>query len=203
FVVGDDSTLVGAVLLHDIKHVLEHPETLTAVLAHDLMVPVNRVIRQDERLHHATEYFAKSDYERLPVVDADGTFLGVVAKRDLLAVYAQEVLGRPALLATFVSSKDTQTGRQYVEIPPDFSLRQLPVPRELVGQTLAEAKLPQVLGARVIEIRRPGVSGEEPLIPTGDTRLLAGDFLVLLGPTAALDRLSEGRAAGEIAAVPA
>ena len=86
-----------------------------------------------------------NDFERLPVVGADGRFLGVLAKRDVLAVYAQEVLGRPALLATFVSSDEDAPGsRRYVEIPPDFALRQVPVPPSLEGKTLAEARLPHV-----------------------------------------------------------
>jgi hypothetical protein len=167
------------------------------VVALDLMAPVDTVIRKDERLHLATEIFARSDYERLPVVDADGKFLGVLAKRDLLAVYAHEVVGRPAMLATFVSSQDAQANRQYVEIPPDFALRLVPVPEELVGKTLAEAKLPQTLGARVMEIRRRGDGGEEPVVPAGDTRLEAGDLLLLLGPAAKVEALAEGKVAEE------
>ena len=198
FVVGADGKLLGAVSLHDIKHVLEHPESLTdLVRADDLMQQVDRTIHRDERLHRATELFAHSDFERLPMVDGDGRFLGVIAKRDLLAVYAQEVLGRPALLATFVSSQDSQASRQYVEIPPDFALRLVPVPEDLVGKTLAEARLPQTLGARVMEIRRRGKLGEEPLLPAADTRLQAGDLLLLLGPTAKLDAMSQGRLADE------
>ncbi|HEY4562562.1 MAG TPA: TrkA C-terminal domain-containing protein, partial [Thermoanaerobaculia bacterium] len=169
----------------------------TAVVALDLMTPVGRAIHPDERLHRATEYFAGSDFERLPVVDGDGRFLGLLAKRDLLAVYAQEVLGRPAMLATFVSGQDSQASRQYVDIPPDFSLRLVPAPPELVGKTLAEARLPQILGSRVIEIKRQGPFGEEPVIPTGETKLLAGDLLLLLGPTAKLEALSQGSLAEE------
>ncbi|HBL27919.1 MAG TPA: chloride channel protein [Acidobacteria bacterium] len=186
FVVDAGRHLLGAVSLHDIKHALENPEGLTAVVAHDLMIPAGDVIRQDERLHRATEIFARSDFERLPVVDPAGLLLGVLAKRDLLAVYAQEVLGRPALLATFVSSdEEAGASRRYVEIPPDFALRQVPVPAWLAGKTLAEAQLPKVLGARVIEMRRNGVR----IDPLADTRLAPGDLLTLLGPTAALDKL--------------
>jgi chloride channel protein, CIC family len=194
FVVGDDRRLLGAISLHDIKHVLEHPEALTAVVAHDLMVPVGTVVSKDERLHRATQLFAQSDYERLPVVDDGGRLLGVLAKRDLMAVYAQEVLGRPSLLATFVSSRDSGASRQYVELPPDFALRMVPVPGELVGRTLAEARLPQTLGARVIEIKRHGRQGEEQVIPDADTILASGDLLVLIGPTAQVEAMVEGKA---------
>jgi CIC family chloride channel protein len=194
FVVGDDRRLLGAISLHDIKHLLEHPEALTAVVAHDLMVPVGPVVRKDDRLSGVTQLFARSDFERLPVVDDEGRLLGVLAKRDLMAVYAQEVLGRPAMLATFVSSNDSGTSRQYVELPPDFALRMVPVPRELVGRTLAEARLPQTLGARIIEIKRQGRLGEEQVIPDAGTILQAGDLLVLIGPTAQVEGLGEGKA---------
>lgn len=192
FVVTPEGRLLGAISLHDIKHALEDPAILTAVVADDLMRPVDRVVLRDERLHRAAELFARSDFERLPVVDAEGRFLGVLAKRDLLAVYAQEVLGRPALLATFVSSQDSAGSRQYVEIPPDFSLRQVRLPVELEGKSLADARLPQTYGARVLEIRRQGRFGEEVIVPAGDTVLLPGDFLLLLGPTEAVDRLQKG-----------
>ncbi|MFL6196568.1 MAG: chloride channel protein [Thermoanaerobaculia bacterium] len=193
FVVGPDGKLQGVVSLHDIKHMLESPDTLTAVVAHDLMTPIEQAIRSDERLHRATEYFARSDFERLPVIDPDGKFLGVIGKRDVLAVYAQEVLGRPALLATFVSSTGAETSRDYVHLPPDFSVRLVPVPGALVGRTLADAKLPQTLGARVLEIRRRSRTGEEVVIPAGDTVFEEGDQFILVGPTATVEALSEGK----------
>jgi CIC family chloride channel protein len=193
FVVGADGLLKGAVSLHDIKHSLDNPDALTAVVAGALMLPVDRVIRGDERLHRVTEYFAQSDFERLPVVDAEGRFLGMIGKRDVLAVYAQEVLGRPALLATFVSDRDGERSREYVHLPPDFSVRLVPVPPPLVGKTLIEARLPQTLGARVLEIRRRGRSGEETVNPLGDTVLQEGDQVVLVGPTVILEALLEGK----------
>jgi CBS domain-containing protein len=193
FVVAPDGRLQGVVSLHDIKHMLESPDTLTAVVAHDLMTPIEQAIRSDERLHRATESFAQSEYERLPVVDEEGKYLGVLAKRDLLAVYAQEVLGRPALLATFVSSKGAETSRDYVHLPPDFSVRLVPVPGALVGRTLADAKLPQTLGARVLEIRRRSRAGDEVVIPAGDTVFEEGDQFILVGPTATVEALSEGK----------
>src|SRR5690606_18016775 len=87
FVVDAERRLCGAVSLHDIKHALRVEEHLRTVNAHDLMVPVTTTLAGEERLHRAAETLARSDFERLPVLDAGGRFLGVLAKRDLLAVY--------------------------------------------------------------------------------------------------------------------
>lgn len=193
FVIAPDGRLLGAVSLHDIKHALDDPGRLTAVVAHDLMVPVDRALREDDRLHRAAEVFARSEFERLPVVDEEGRFRGVLAKRDLLAIYAQEVLGRPAMLATFVSGNDAAR-RDYVELPPDFSLRLVPVPAGLVGKTLADARLPQTLGARVLEIQRTGRAGEvRRVIPEGATVLAAGDRLIVLAPEQVVERIEAGK----------
>jgi CIC family chloride channel protein len=185
--------LVGSISLHDIKHALRATEDLAVVLAHDLMTPVPVVLHAGDRLHRAAELFAKSDFERLPVVDAEGSFRGVLAKRDLLAVYAQEVLGRPAVLSTFVASDQPGSKGTAVELPPDFSLRSVAVPLALVGRTLAESALTPKLGVRVIEIKRPGAAGWEWIVPDATTVLGGDDDLVVLGPTRAVEALAAGR----------
>jgi CIC family chloride channel protein len=190
--VVDEGRLLGAVSLHDIKHVLESPERLTAVLAHDLMVPVEQFLDREERLHRAAEVFAHSDFERLPVVDGStGRFAGLLAKRDLLAVYAQEVLGRPAMLATFISAEAGR--RDYVELPPDFALRLVAVPDGVVGWSLGRLRLPQRFGIQVLEIKRSQPAGAtERVVPSADTALERGDLAIVLGPTAGVERLSAG-----------
>ncbi len=200
FVVGDERAFRGEVSLHDIKHVLEDPAQLTAVLAHDLTTPSVHRLRPDERLDRAAEVFAHSDYERLPVIDAEDRFLGVLTKRDLLAVYAQEVLGRQAMLATFVSDADEEETRDFVELPPDFTLRLVPVGAPMVGQTLAEAQLPRLYGVRVIEIKRGEGLREDRVIPGGETVFEAGDRLIVLGPTEEVERLERDAGASGPAA---
>jgi CIC family chloride channel protein len=192
FVVAEGK-LLGSVSLHDIKHALRESETIGAVVAHDLMTPVPLVVRATDRLHRAAEIFARSDFERLPVIDAEGQFRGVLAKRDLLAVYAQEVLGRPAVLSTFVASDQPGSKGNAVELPPDFALRSVRLPQALVGKTLAEARLTQRLGIRVIEIRRAAAAGWEWIVPDAGSQLAAGDELIVLGPTAGVDTLAAGR----------
>ena len=193
FVVDSDKALLGSVSLHDIKHALKDAEHLAMVNAHDLMVPVPTTLRADERLHRAAEALARSDFERLPVVDEQQHFVGVLSKRDLLAVYAQEVLGRPAVLSTYVTSDQAGSGGQAVELPPDFALRSVAVPLDLAGKTLAECALPNRLGVRVLEIKRPRADGVEWFAPGATTVLEPGDDLVILGPTKAVEALAAGR----------
>ncbi|MEO8504493.1 MAG: chloride channel protein [Acidobacteriota bacterium] len=192
FVVNDAGELLGGVSLHDIKHALEEPGVLLAVLAHDLMLPVGVTLTDGDRIPGAIEAFARSDSERLPVLGADGKYRGVLAKRDVMAVYTQEVLGRPALLATFVSAEGESAGRNYVELPPDFAVRSVSVPARLVGRTLAETRLAQSSGVRVLEIKRRRGEVEERVIPDGAAILGAADILVVLGPSAAVEALERG-----------
>jgi CIC family chloride channel protein len=194
FVITADDRLDGAVSLHDIKHALLDTEALGHVLAHDLTMPVDQTLRVDDRLHRAAEAFARSDFERLPVLDSEERFRGIVAKRDLLAVYAQEVLGRPAMLSTYVASDQPGKRGQAVELPPDFALRSVETPENLVGRTLAEIDLPRRIGVRVIEIKRPTRAGPEWIVPDAMTVMAAGDLLVVLGPTASVEGLIDGSA---------
>jgi CIC family chloride channel protein len=193
FVVDAARQLLGYVSLHDIKHALRETESLAVVLAHDLMAPVTTTVAISDRLHRAAEDFARSDFERLPVLAEDGTFAGVLAKRDLLAVYAQEVLGRPAVLSTFAASDQPGARGHAVELPPDFSLRSITVGDELAGRTLAECALPQRFAVRVVEIKRPAPGGLEWIVPDAMTELAFGDELVVLGPTNRVDALAAGR----------
>ncbi|MEM6455045.1 MAG: chloride channel protein [Acidobacteriota bacterium] len=208
FVVDAQGTLVGQVSLHVIKHALDDPGSLAVVLAHDLMTPVHHVLGLDDRMGRLVNLFAEVDNERLPVIDpSSGRFEGSLAKRDLLAVYAQEVLGRPAMMATFVRADDP--GKDHVPLPPDFALRMIGVPDTLDGQTLAQARLPQRRGLRVIQVKRVADDGGETrIVPDGDTTLRAGDQLVVIGPRATIDDLemlpsSDGVTAGDVRAAEA
>ncbi len=194
FVVDAGGTLHGTVSLHDIKHSLRDPTAQTLVLAHDLTEPVPVALRSDDRLHRVAELFARSDFERLPVLDAGGKFAGIFAKRDLLAVYAQEVLGRPAVLSTYARAEEGPVEVPRVELPPDFSLRAVRLPAGLAGRTLAEACLTQRLGVRVLQVRRFNADLEpEWILPEAGTELVADDELVVLGPTPGVEALAAGR----------
>ncbi len=189
--VVDHELLLGAVSLEEVKHLLREAGTLSVVVAHDLLEPISGPLRATDPLDRAADLFARTDFERLPVVDEQGRFLGVLVKRDVLALYAQEVLGRRSVLTTYATSSDE--GVRSIELPPNFALRLIRVPSGLIDRTLAEARLTQDLGIRVVEISREGSGSREWIVPDASTLFEAGDELLVLGPEQAVEALASGK----------
>lgn len=188
FVVNLDQRLEGEISLHEIKHMLDEPVVIPGVVAHDLMREVILTVGLDDPLRRATELFAQSDYERLPVLDAAGRFVGHLAKRDILSFYAREILNRPKLITTYTDDPAGEVGR--LELPPDYSVRLVSAPGWLVGRSLADAALPLRHGIRVIEIRRPSGNGSELVIPDAASIVKPGDGLIVLGSAQAIDEFA-------------
>jgi trk system potassium uptake protein TrkA len=83
----------------------------------------------------------------------------------------------------------------YIELSKDFSIVELPAPRDWVGKTLKELALRNRFGLTLIAIKRRSATGDGEITnvaPTADDQILANDLLALLGDNdrlAQLDRL--------------
>jgi CIC family chloride channel protein len=190
-VVDEKGAFRGAISLHDLKHTLR--ESLEGVIAADLMDADFPVIARDERLSRVLAVFAEEEAEELPVVAdlATRRYEGVILKRDLLRVYAQEVLGRPARLARLVSREDGAARTDYVELPPGYEVRELEVPPPFAGSRLAELEMPQRFGVWVMALKRVDESGTwHRSLAAADTTLAPEDHFIALGRTVDLDRLA-------------
>jgi len=78
FLVGEDSTLIGAVTLQDV--VLADPDTELAALSEGVPVSVRDVASRDE----VSEVFETHRVTSLPVVDFEGRLLGVLRQRAIM-----------------------------------------------------------------------------------------------------------------------
>ena len=79
----------------------------------------------------------------------------------------------------------------YIELSRDFSIVEIPAPREFAGKTLKELALRSRYGLTLIALKRPGQAGRGQVTlvsPPADDPILEGDVLSLLGPN---DRLSK------------
>lgn len=97
YVVDGTFRFLGAVNLHDLNRELRRGAGPHALRAADLARADFEATVPDERLDRVLDRFARQECERLPVLAQPGSreLVGTVSKRDILAVYAQELLRTP------------------------------------------------------------------------------------------------------------
>jgi CBS domain-containing protein len=102
-VLGDDQKVIGVVSEADLlaKEALsaDRNGTITAIMRHkdlekadgvtagDLMTRNVVTVRPDDTVEHAARLMYHLQVKRLPVVDADGSLVGIVSRADLLTVF--------------------------------------------------------------------------------------------------------------------
>lgn len=84
YVTEPKGRFLGAVSLHDIKPYLSEPDLAELVTARDILRDDFPQVAPGQPLAQALGGFLSFDGERLPVVEADGTLAGSLAKGDLL-----------------------------------------------------------------------------------------------------------------------
>ena len=91
FPVIDDGRLLGLVTVHRIKEVPRDQWPLTTVT--QVMIPVERLVKTqpDEELAEVMERMASEDVNQLPVIDAGGRWVGMVARNNILSFIRRPV----------------------------------------------------------------------------------------------------------------
>ena len=84
YVIDETGRFLGVVSLHDIKPYLGEPELAELVIARDILRDDFPRVAPEQPLTEALAQFLGIQAERLPVVQADGTLRGSLAKSDLL-----------------------------------------------------------------------------------------------------------------------
>ncbi len=178
YVVDDDLRLKGVIRLHDVKSYLAEPELGAAILATDLAIVVPHAL-PDQTLAEVLSRFDDPDLDELPVVHpVDGKLMGVVDRRDLLTALSVEVLQSQQLRAKFVEHGGAQ---HYVEIQPGHAVSRVPVPKDMVGKTLASTDFRNRTGLTVLTVIHPQNGRETRIVPAPGTTLAAEDALIVMG----------------------
>lgn len=190
YVVDPAGTLLGAVTLADARRILLSPPSLLDVLrAEDAMRRDIPVVAPADSLSSALAKFATTHLQELPVVQspADRRLAGTLAYPDVLAAYQEEILKADAPQA--FSGGFSSLAHHPVVLAPGFELVEWDPPAAYHGQTLADARLPDTLGVRVLLVKRRTPTGDiDALLPDARTAITPDDTLVLLGPSAAIAR---------------
>lgn len=86
-VVDEQQRVVGIVSEHDLLSALDGGHELDRLCAEDIMSRNPYTVRAEINLATLIHVLRSSDLVRVPVVDADGKLIGIVARRDILRTY--------------------------------------------------------------------------------------------------------------------
>lgn len=194
YVIDGHGKFVGAIRLHSMKEMLTQGDALQSVIAHDLVDDSFPFVTPDDTLAVTMDKFWKQNSERLPVVDnpTDRQLVGWISKRDLFGVYSQEILRKRQLLGHFVVAEDGEKQDVFVELPEGFGLRNIEVPANCNGLTLAELAPRSKYGVHVLACkRRDPLTGHEVVeLPEPQTKFLTGERIIVIGPDDAIAKFT-------------
>ncbi len=88
-IVDGNSKLIGIVSEFDLLQALRHGKHLEEVLAGEVMTPNPVSVTKDTSVVTLMDVLQNNHLIRVPVVDATGKLIGIIARRDVLRGYLQ------------------------------------------------------------------------------------------------------------------
>jgi len=181
FTVDDKGRYTGTISLHDLKYVLNQPEILVLALdITDCMLQVAPV-KETHSLDVVVDRFTETEFDRLPVVDADGKLVGSVVFGDVMRQYNCEVASRNMAIelgARLAAHDATHT----LHIGGDTVVSEIDIPKWMVGRRLGDIAMRSRHNVSVIIVKERNDSGDPSFVtPNADYCFRAGDTLLIGG----------------------
>jgi len=190
-VVNEGGIFLGSIGLPELRPFLEEEGMLRKLLtAGDMANTELPCLPEGARLDQVLEALDKGYRDELPVVAADGRFLGVVHLGDVLDRYRRELF-KTQMAGELAGSMTVGEGRQTWHKVGAFVMAEVEAPPSLVGLSIGKASFRQRYGVNVLLLRRLDRNGvlQEPQEVAAADILRAGDCLVVFGAEQSVDRL--------------
>jgi CIC family chloride channel protein len=192
YVTNAGARFVGRISIHDIKDPVV-ADLGPLVVAGDVADPHVHHVAPADTLADCMDHFVMSDDDELPVVDAGARLVGVVSRRDVLAVYSSEILRHEYLGVASATAAGRPVPRS-VRLTHGFTLVRMRAPAGLAGRSLRDANLRATYRLTVVAVRHGG-QGEDRL-PDPEATLQADDELAVVGTPADLEAFRRAALAG-------
>lgn len=170
-VLNEDGELFGVLALEDLERArAQSPESAEGLTVGGICTRRPVLAYADESLSLAVRRMSRADVGRLPVVERDrpARLVGMLRRMDVVRAYNLALTRRAA--------ERHSAGRRRLDAYTGLTVSDFVIQggSHCDGRTLAEIAWPQ--NGLVASIRR----GQEVLVPHGDTRLNAGDEIVVV-----------------------
>ncbi len=181
FTIDKESKFTGMVSLHDIKHILSDPDSLKEqVKMADLrqtMIPV----KITQNLDAVINLFAKTGFDRLPVVNDSGVLVGSLIMSDIIRQYNLEVANRNIAIELGAQIQTLDESKRLYLGGTTTIVEEL-VPRWIVGKSIGELELRKRYDVSVLIVKEKQQGKEPRLVTPGGTYVFReGDTLLLGG----------------------
>jgi CIC family chloride channel protein len=191
FTLSEDGRYTGVMSFQDLKYILSNPQELQhACHVHDFAQEISPV-RLEDSLDAVVDRFADTGFDRLPVVQDDGTLAGSIVMGDVIRRYNQEVANRNMALelgARIASHDEDHT----LHIGGDMVVTEMEVPAWMVGRALGDLELRSKHLVSVFVVKeKQGLADTRFITPGADYVLRAGDLLLVGGKEEAISALEK------------
>lgn len=197
FVVNENSELLGAISLSELRRLIYEREALQhLVVASDLVERDRSTVTEDDNLDLVMNLLIANGVDELPVVDASNPLrlVGTVKERDVIEAQNSEIRRRDMAggMATSVSAVGRGRG---VDLGDGYQIREIMPSGHLLQRSLRELAVRERTNVHVLLVRRGTASGDSRSVhlPSADYVLQEGDRLVVAGSKESLARFDSLR----------
>jgi len=192
YVVDAKKKFLGSVSLQEVRKALaDRDDVADLLIAMDLVNPDIPKVKPEDDLDMVMKLFGMYDYDELPVVDSQNPdrVIGSIKHKEVIEAYNREVMKRN-LSREVPSSVKLLERVKKVDFIDGYIMAEIPVPESFVGRTIRELNIASRFGVQILLIkRRAGDLEIKQLVPSADEKIMAGDWLVVLGSDHHIDTL--------------
>jgi len=188
FIVNDDEELTGYVTLNDLRKLMPDSRSLAhLIIAGDIAHDCDFALTANDTLNRSMELFVAEGIEELPIVKDKDAFKPVATlwRQDVIEAYNREVFRRDMSsgLAKKITSENLSL--QPVEILTGFSIVEVEVPKQFVGQTVGESQIRDQHGVQIFLVRHKSsdADGVKEVMPSAGYQFSKNDSLIIFGET--------------------
>ena len=199
YTVNNENKITGVITEVELRPIMTEYENLKDFfVANDIANPHVTVTKPEDNLDYVLRLFSKMNVDSIPVIseDDESKVLGAISRQEVLLIYNHESL--KLNLADGLSSElKTITDSGSFTVAEGYSIAEVVVASDLIGQSLSELKIRINYGLEVLMIKKShgmfDESAEKELIISADPnyKLKWRDKLVVFGRDENIERFKK------------
>lgn len=157
YTVNERNWVTGVITEVELRPIMTEYENVKEVLvASDVANPHIVFVNTEDDLDHVLRLFSKLHADSIPVISNEGEtkIYGVITRQEILSIYNKETI-KLSLADGLSSEIKTMGDTGYSSVAAGYSIAELSINQELIGQSLSELQIRNRFGIEVLMIKHP------------------------------------------------